>query len=143
MPAAGATLKTLTINQASNSVILGANVDVNTSLALTAGVLVSNGNTITLKGSGSTITGSTVFGTAYTSYVATCDNSNTPSSAGGLVIENIGTSGRTGDILFPVGPTKTCFRLWYILANLLYCKGTHSIWLTQVSKCQRLGMFTS
>lgn len=109
MPAAGATLKTLTINQASNSVILGANVDVNTSLALTAGVVVSNGNTITLKGSGSTITGSTVFGTAYTSYVATCDNSNTPSSAGGLVIENIGTSGRTGDILFPVGPTKTSY----------------------------------
>ncbi len=110
MPASGTTtLKTLTINEATNSVILGANVDVNTSLALTAGVIVSNGNSITLKGSSSTITGSTSFGTAYTSFVATCNNSNTPSSAGGLVIENIGTSGRTGDVLFPVGPTKTSY----------------------------------
>lgn len=71
-------------------VSLGTSVNVNNNLTLTTGRISINNNNLTL-GNSATITGA-----SSTAYIVT-------DSAGSLVINNVGTSGKTGAVLFPIG----------------------------------------
>ena len=71
-------------------VSLGTSVNVNNNLTLTTGRISINNNNLTLGNS------ATISGASSTAYIVT-------DSAGSLVINNVGTSGKTGAVLFPIG----------------------------------------
>ena len=76
------------------NVLLGGNLIINNNLNLTGNArLAINNNNVTLAGSSSSITN------AVGNYIVT-------NNTGKLAIENIGSGGRTGNIIFPVGTTS-------------------------------------
>ncbi|MCX6209883.1 MAG: hypothetical protein NTZ59_10435, partial [Bacteroidetes bacterium] len=85
------------------------NMTIDGSVTLTSGLLRTNGNTLTVAGTNATPFTGTSFGAAATSYVAICDASGATSSTGGVTVTNIGSGGRTGAILFPIGATPTTY----------------------------------
>lgn len=87
----GFSVSNLAIESAAN--LIAGNLTVNNNLTLTGNSqLLINNNTITLSGSASTIS------QTGTSYINT-------NGTGKLTIENIGVTGRTGAVTFPVGTT--------------------------------------
>ncbi|MCX6209769.1 MAG: hypothetical protein NTZ59_09825 [Bacteroidetes bacterium] len=93
------------INNSNGARILS-DVSVAGTLTLTSGKVRTNNFSLVMLGSASTITGAT-FGVAATSYIATCDGSGTAATTGGLVIQNIGSGGRTSTVTFPIGTNTT------------------------------------
>jgi hypothetical protein len=90
----------------SNGARMLSDVSVAGTLTLTSGKVRTNNFSLVMLGSTSTITGAT-FGAAATSYIATCDGSGTAVTAGGLIIQNIGSGGRTSTVTFPIGTNTT------------------------------------
>ena len=97
----------VTLNN-SNGARLLTDLSVAGTLTLTSGKLRTNGKTVTMTGSSSSISGP-AFGAASTSYIALCDSVGTLSTTGGLTIQSIGTGGRTSAVLFPVGPNTSSY----------------------------------
>ena len=91
----------LTINN-STGVSLSAAASVSGTLTLTSGKLSLGSNSLTMSGTSSTISGPSAFGTAFTNYIIA-------NGTGSLIIQNIGTGGRTGAVLFPVGSNGTAY----------------------------------
>ncbi|UEG49036.1 hypothetical protein LK994_10375 [Ferruginibacter lapsinanis] len=107
---AAGTYTTLITSGSGNKTLTG-NTNITSTLGLNGNVkLITGNNLITLKGTTSTITGA-AYGVASSSWIVTGDGGTSPSSTGlgGLVIENIGTTGRTTAITFPVGPTPSLY----------------------------------
>ena len=96
---AGSALQSLPANtyariEVANSagISLTGNVAITDSLKLTNGGLSLNGFNLTMNGTGSQIVNST-----FTRYISTNGTS------GSLILQNVGSGGRTGAVLFPVG----------------------------------------
>jgi hypothetical protein len=85
----------VTINNASG-ILLGTNETVDGVLTLTNGTITASTNTLTIGNSGS------ISGGSATSYIVT-------NATGTLIQNNIGTGGRTGGILFPVGTSSSSY----------------------------------
>jgi hypothetical protein len=85
----------LTLNN-SNGLLLNNALTASGTLTLTSGRITLGANDLTL--SGSTAISGPAFGTTSSSYIVA---SNT--AGGKLIIQNIGLTGKTGDVLFPVG----------------------------------------
>jgi hypothetical protein len=71
-------------------------------LTFSSGRLRTNGFSVILSGTTSSISGA-----SSSSYIATCDAAGTPSTTGGLTIQNVGSGGRTGTISFPIGTSSS------------------------------------
>lgn len=97
----------LTVNNA-NGVRLMSDLTLGSVLTFTSGVLRTNGYTLNMSGSTSSISGPT-FGANATSFVAICDGSGTTVNTGGLKFSNIGTGGRTSAVTFPIGATPSTY----------------------------------
>lgn len=95
----------ITLNNTNGARLLS-DLSVGSTLTLTSGKLRTNGNSVILTGTSSTISGAS-FGAAATSFIATVDGSGTPVSSGGLTIQNIGTGGRTTAVAFPIGTSTS------------------------------------
>ncbi len=97
----------VTLNNTNGARLL-TNLFVGSTLTLTSGKLRTNGFSVVMTGTTSTISGPS-FGALATSYIAVCDAGGTTSTTGGLTIQSIGTSGRTTAVTFPVGPNTTSY----------------------------------
>ena len=96
-----ARVNNLTINN-SAGVSLTAIDSVAGTLTLTSGKLSLGNFNLTMVGTGSSISGPAAFGSTSTNYIVT-------NGTGSLVISSIGTSNRTGAILFPVGASASLY----------------------------------
>ena len=97
----------ITLNNASGARLL-TDLSIGSTLTLTNGKLRTNGFSVIMTGTTSSISGPS-FGAAATSYIAVCDASGTTSTTGGLTIQSIGTGGRTSAVTFPIGPNTTSY----------------------------------
>jgi hypothetical protein len=79
---------------AGTSASLSTSVNVNSNLTLTTGRISINNNNLTLGNS------ATISGASSTAYIVT-------DSAGSLVLNNVGTGGKTGAVLFPIGTSTS------------------------------------
>ena len=103
--------ETIRVNGSGNK-ILSANINVNTILEFGGTAKLVTGNyVLALTGGSSSITGTAAFGNTATSWIVTGNGSAGIGNAGlgGLKIEGIGSTGRSGTILFPVGPTTSSY----------------------------------
>lgn len=103
------TFNNLTLNKGSGRVQLKKNVSVNANVALTAGILNTNNFLLTLNGTTAAFSPAITFGNAATTFISTADEFGNDGTSGGLQIQSIGTAGRTGNIVFPVGNTFTSY----------------------------------
>jgi hypothetical protein len=79
---------------AGTRVSLGTSVNVNSNLTLTTGRISINNNNLTLGNS------ATISGASSAAYIVT-------DGSGSLVINNVGTGGKTGAVLFPIGTSTS------------------------------------
>ncbi|SMD34594.1 Por secretion system C-terminal sorting domain-containing protein [Reichenbachiella faecimaris] len=84
------------VNKPDGEIILNKNLDVTNELTLTSGIVQLNDNSMTI-----TATGSIVGGSASSFFVTT--------SSSCLTQNGIGSGGRTGDVLFPIGTSSTSY----------------------------------
>lgn len=96
------TVTTVRLNN-SNGARLMSDLPIGGTLVLSNGKLRTNGYSVVLSG-----TTSTIAGASSSSYIANVDGSGTIVSAGGLTISNIGVGGRTTTQSFPIG-TNTSY----------------------------------
>ncbi|MCX6208388.1 MAG: hypothetical protein NTZ59_02505, partial [Bacteroidetes bacterium] len=108
-PNSGSQPSIVSINNSAN-VTLGASTSIASAgrLALVSGKLVLGTNSLTMSGTTSAFSTSASsasplsFGASYSSYIVT-------NSTGVLTIASIGTGGRTGDVLFPIGVSTSIY----------------------------------
>lgn len=103
--------ETIRVNGSGNK-ILSANTSVNTVLEFGGTAKLVTGNyVLALTGGSSSITGTAAFGNTATSWIVTGNGSAGIGNAGigGVKIESIGSTGRSGTILYPIGPTTSSY----------------------------------
>ncbi len=96
----------------SGNKILSSDITVGTNLQLGGTAkLVTGSYILSLTGGSSTITGTSAFGSTATSWIVTGNGSTGAGNAGlgGLKIEGIGATGRSGAVLYPIGPTTDSY----------------------------------
>jgi hypothetical protein len=98
----------VTINKASGRAQLMVDASMSGTMTLTSGIMNTNNFTYTMNGTSSSFAG-IVFGAARTSFISTAQSSGADGISGGLKIQSIGTGGRTGNVVFPVGNSFTSY----------------------------------
>lgn len=91
----------VTLNN-SNGARLLTDLSVGSTLTLTSGKIRTNGYSVIMTGSSSSISGATS-----SNYIAIVDGAGTPVTTGGLTFQSIGTGGRTATVTFPIGTNSS------------------------------------